>query len=95
MALKKGVIAAIAVLLIVAVVALCSNGRPSYAQTDTVSVWVQPGDTVVALLQEYNCIPAGMDYRVALNDFGRINHVNPDRIQAGQVLVLPVYSSTE
>lgn len=74
-------------------------GRKVNAESDTAVTYykyfrcqeVREGDTLWSYAGEYRCIEQGQSRQSYIAEVMSINHMNDDRIQEGQKIVLPYY----
>ncbi len=55
-------------------------------------VTVEPGDTVLSLIEEIGGFPSSMSIEEMINDFIDLNGILPEQIQPGVTYKIPVYS---
>ncbi len=54
-------------------------------------VTVEPGDTVLSLIEEIGGFPSSMSIEEMINDFIDLNGILPEQIQPGVTYKIPVY----
>lgn len=54
-------------------------------------VTVEPGDTVLSLIEEVAGFPSGVPIEKMINDFVDLNGILPEQIQPGVTYKIPVY----
>jgi LysM repeat protein len=81
-------LAVISITVVVVLLLLASASQATGQVTDTYAYRVRPGDTLWQIAQTHG--PTGQDPRSVIAVIERINGLEGDVLQAGQVLELPV-----
>ncbi len=82
----------ISIMVVVVLLLLASAGNASGEITDTYDYRVQSGDTLWEIAAEHG--PEGVDRRKVVAAIKRINDLTSSNLRAGQVIELPVVTSS-
>lgn len=82
----------ISITVVVVLLLLTSAGNASGEITDTFDYRVKSGDTLWEIASEYG--PDGVDRRRVVDAIERINDLATSSLQAGQVIEIPVITSS-
>ena|SRR5690606_19095352 len=55
-------------------------------------VTVEPGDTVLSIIEEIGGFPSSMSIEEMINDFVDLNGILPEQIQPGVTYKIPIYN---